>query len=295
MKIALIANSRSSGISGNNLRPDLENEFKKHHIAFDLLRTQYHGHATQLVKQLSIREYDAIVSMGGDGTNFQMLNSILKYHGDSKMPPLGILPYGRGNSFAKDLHIFSGQDGIDALGRQNTRAVDVCRFSQNQTAHYFVNLMGFGFVTDVAKTAVRFKWAANFSYVIGVFYRLMGLSFHQMVLEIDGEVISGQNCFVEICNSKYTGGNMLIAPEAEIDDGVFDAVVVSPLSRANLLATFPKIFKGTHGKNQAVKFIKGKSAVVYTEPQKTLLPDGEIFGTTPTEITVLPRLVKYFV
>ncbi len=295
MKIALIANSRSSGISGNNLRPELENEFKKHHIAFDLLRTQYHGHATQLVKQLSIREYDAIVSMGGDGTNFQVLNSILKYHGDSQIPPLGILPYGRGNSFAKDLHIFSGQDGIDALGRQNTRAVDVCRFSQNQTAHYFVNLMGFGFVTDVAKTAVRFKWAANFSYVIGVFYRLMGLSFHQMVLEIDGEIISGQNCFVEICNSKYTGGNMLIAPEAEIDDGVFDAVVVSPLSRANLLATFPKIFKGTHGKNQAVKFIKGKSAVVYTEPQKTLLPDGEIFGTTPTEITLLPRLVKYFV
>ena len=295
MKIALIANSRASGISGNNLRPELENEFKKHHIAFDLLRTQYHGHATQLVKKLSIREYDAIVSMGGDGTNYQVLNSILKYHGDSKMPPLGILPYGRGNSFAKDLNIFSSQDGIDALCRQNTRTVDVCQFSQNQTEHYFVNLMGFGFVTDVAKTAFRFKWAANFSYVIGVFYRLMGLSFHQMVLEIDGEVISGQNCFVEICNSKYTGGNMLMAPEAAIDDGFFDAVVVSPLSRASLLATFPKIFKGTHGGNQAVKFIKGKSALVYTEPQKTLLPDGEIFGTTPTEITVLPRLVRYFV
>ena len=295
MKIALIANSHASGISGNNLRPELENEFKKHHIAFDLLRTQYHGHATQLVKQLSIREYDAIVSMGGDGTNYQVLNSILKYHGDSKMPPLGILPYGRGNSFAKDLNIFSSQDGIDALCRQNTRTVDVCQFSQNQTEHYFVNLMGFGFVTDVAKTAVRFKWAANFSYVIGVFYRLMGLSFHQMVLEIDGEVISGQNCFVEICNSKYTGGNMLMAPEAAIDDGFFDAVVVSPLSRASLLATFPKIFKGTHGGNQAVKFIKGKSALVYTEPQKTLLPDGEIFGTTPTEITVLPRLVRYLV
>ena len=231
MKIALIANSHASGISGNNLRPELENEFKKHHIAFDLLRTQYHGHATQLVKKLSIREYDAVVSMGGDGTNYQVLNSILKFHGDTKMPPLGILPYGRGNSFAKDLNIFSGQDGIDALGRQNTRAVDVCQFSQNQAEHYFVNLMGFGFVTDVAKTAIRFKWAANFSYVIGVFYRLMGLSFHQMVLEIDGEVISGQNCFVEICNSKYTGGHMLMAPEAAIDDGFFDAVVVSPLSR----------------------------------------------------------------
>jgi diacylglycerol kinase family enzyme len=155
--------------------------------------------------------------------------------------------------------------------------------------------MGFGFVTDVAKTASRFKWAADFSYVIGVFYRLVGLAFHQMVLEIDGKVISGENCFVEICNSKYTGGNMLMAPEAAIDDGLFDAVVVSPLSRASLIATFPKIFNGTHGAHPAVRFIKGKSAVVHTEPQKTLLPDGEIFGTTPTEITVLPRLAKYFV
>ena len=295
MRIALIANPRSSGVSNENLLPELVNSFKQHHIEFDLLQTQYHGHAIQIVKQISTREYDAIVAMGGDGTNFQVLNGILKYHGDSQLPPLGILPCGRGNSFAKDLQIFSTKDGIDALRRQTTRAVDVCRFSQNQTNHYFVNLMGFGFVTDVAKTAARYKWAADFSYVIGVFYRLMGLAFHQMTLEIDGEVISGQNCFVEICNSKYTGGNMLMAPEAEVDDGLFDAVVVSPLTRASLIATFPKIFKGTHGKNPAVKFIKGKSATVYTEPQKTLLPDGEIFGTTPTKITILPRLIKYFV
>jgi YegS/Rv2252/BmrU family lipid kinase len=294
MKIALIANSRSSGVSQNKLTPDLEKELKTHNIRFDLLQTRYHDHATELVKRISIREYDAIVSMGGDGTNFQMLNAVLKYHGGSDLPPLGILPSGRGNSFAKDLQIYSVADGIAALGRQTTRTVDVCRFSQKETAHYFVNLMGFGFVTDVAKTAARFKWAADFSYVIGVFHRLLGLAFHQMDLEIDGEAISGPNCFVEICNSKYTGGNMLMAPEAKIDDGLFDAVVVSPLSRASLMATLPKIFKGTHGENPAVRFIKGKSATVYTEPQKALLPDGEIFGTTPTEITVLPHLVRYF-
>jgi YegS/Rv2252/BmrU family lipid kinase len=294
MKIALIANSRSSGVSQNKLTPDLEKKLKEHNIRFDLLPTRYHDHATELVKQISIREYDAIVSMGGDGTNFQVLNAVLKYHGDSDLPPLGILPGGRGNSFAKDLQINSVADGIEALGRQTTRGVDVCRFSQKEAAHYFVNLMGFGFVTDVAKTAARFKWAADFSYVIGVFHRLLGLAFHQMDLEIDGEVISGPNCFVEICNSKYTGGNMLMAPEAKIDDGLFDAVVVSPLSRASLMATFPKIFKGTHEENPAVRFIKGKSATVYTEPQKALLPDGEIFGTTPTEITILPHLVRYF-
>ena len=294
MKIALIANPRSTGVSKNQLLPDLESALEENSIRFDLLQTQYHGHAAERVKRISMREYDAIVSLGGDGTNYQVLNAVLKYHGDSDLPPLGILPGGRGNSFAKDLKIGSLRDGIKALGRQTTRQVDVCRFSQKEADHYFVNLMGLGFVTDVAKTAARLKWTAGFSYVIGVFYRLMGLAFHQMVLEIDGEVISGPNCFIEICNSKYTGGNMFMAPEAKIDDGMFDAVVVSPLSRRSLIATFPKIFKGTHGENPAVRFIRGKSASIYTEPPKTLLPDGEIFGTTPTEITVLPGLVKYF-
>jgi diacylglycerol kinase (ATP) len=294
MKIALIANSQS--LAGDqNLASALEKELKQNHIRFDLLATQYHGHAIEIMKQLSIHEYDAIVSMGGDGTNYQVLNGLLKYHGDEELPAIGILPVGRGNSFARDLQILSVADGIAALGRRTTRSVDVCCFSQKDGPHYFVNLMGFGFVTDVAKTAARFKWAADFSYVIGVFHRLMNLTFHDMVLEIDGRVIAGKNCFVEICNSKYTGGNMLMAPAAQIDDGLFDVVVVSPLSRVSLITTFPKIFKGTHGENPAVRFIRARSASVHTTPQKILLPDGEIFGTTPTEIKILPRLIRYFI
>lgn len=294
MKIALIANSRSKEIKNHNLSPDLTNKLSERRIRFDLFTTQYHGHAFEIVRQISIAEYDAIVIMGGDGTNYQVLNGVLKYHGDRQLPPLGILPVGRGNSFSMDLQIFSIEDGLAALSRQATRKVDVCRFSQNSDIYYFVNLMGFGFVTDVAKTAARFKWAADFSYVIGVFHRLLGLNFHEMVLEIDGQVIRGKNCFVEICNSRYTGGNMLMAPEAQIDDGLFDAVVLAPLSRLSLIATFPKIFKGTHGENPALQFIKAKSARVYTQPQKMLLPDGEMFGSTPTEIDILPRLIRYF-
>jgi diacylglycerol kinase (ATP) len=294
MKIALIANSHSKEVKNQNLSPDLKKKFLERNIRFDLFTTQYHGHAFEMVKQISIGEYDAIVTMGGDGTNYQVLNGLLKYHGDKQLPPMGILPVGRGNSFARDLQIFSIEDGMSALDRQTTRKVDVCRFSQDKDAYYFVNLMGLGFVTDVAKTAARFKWAADFSYVVGVFHRLLGLSFHEMVLEIDGKIIRGKNCFVEICNSKYTGGNMLMAPEAKIDDGFFDAVVLSPLSRLSLISTLPKLFKGTHGENPAIQFIKAKSANIYTQPQKILLPDGEIFGTTPTEIKILPRLVRYF-
>jgi len=294
MRIALIANSRSKEVKNQNISPELENKLSTRKIRFELFTTRYHGHAFEMIRQLRVAEYDAIVTVGGDGTNYQVLNGMLKFHGDRQLPPLGILPVGRGNSFARDLHIFGIDDGLAALDRQAPRNVDVCRFSQNGDAFYFVNLMGFGFVTDVAKTAARFKWAGDFSYVIGVFHRLLGLSFHELVLEIDGKVISGKNCFVEICNSRYTGGNMLMAPDARIDDGLFDAVVLAPLSRLSLISTFPKIFKGAHGENPAVQFIQATSARIHTQPAKTLLPDGEIFGTTPTEIRVLPQRVSYF-
>ena len=85
-----------------------------------------------------------------------------------------------------------------------------------------------------------------------------------------------------------------MAPEAQIDDGWLDVVVVGPLSRLSLLTTFPKIFKGTHGENPAVRIYRAKTAEVFTDPPKTLLPDGEIFGSTPTRIDIHPKMVRYF-
>jgi len=292
--VALVANPRSGGKNTTRSVRMIEERLKAKRIQVDLYMTRYHGHALELVKTLDIKEVDAVVSAGGDGTNYQVLNGLLKYHGNENLPPMGIIPLGRGNSFARDLPVFNIEEGISALCRQTMREVDVCRFTQNGQDWHFVNLMGWGFVTDVAKTAARCGWAGNFSYVIGVFYHTLGLNFHRMTLEIDDQVITGQNCFVEICNSRYTGGDMLMAPDARIDDGWFDAVVTAPLNRWSLITTLPAIFKGTHGKNPAVRFIRGKRARIITEPAKALLPDGELFGTTPTEISILPRLVRYF-
>ncbi len=294
MKVAIIAKP-TKRLKGLNPLEKATQLLSSHRIAHDVFLTQYHTHAFEIVKDLSLENYDAIVAMGGDGTNYYVLNGLLKFHGNKPLPPIGIIPTGRGNSFAKDLNIDSIDDSLSAILRQNTIPVDVCCFSQQKNMGYFINLMGFGFVTDVAKTAARFGWAGDLSYIIGVIYRTVGLRFHQLELEIDGNRYDGRNCFVEICNSRYTGGNMLMAPDAHIDDGQFDAVILGPLNRLSLLNTFPKIFKGTHISHPQVRVIRGKRAVIRTIPEKSLLPDGEIFGQTPTTITVLPRRVRYFV
>jgi len=206
---------------------------------------------------------------------------------------LGIIPIGSGNSFAKDLNIHSQNDGIQAIIRNQPKRVDICSFSQGKKMVYFVNLTGVGFVTDVAGTAQKFKLLKDFSYIIGVFYRTFNLRSTYMELTVDGKTITGENCFVSFCNSRFTGGDMMMAPDAKIDDGLMDIIIVRKLSRINLIKALPKIFKGTHIHLPQVMYLKAKEAIIKTWPNKTLLPDGELFGATPSKILVHHKMVKY--
>lgn len=293
MKIALIVNPEAGGKKGEKLLPVIEKKILAHNIEYHIYTSLYHEHIIKIASELEIKNYDAIIAVGGDGTNFQVLNGLLANFKAKQLPPLGIIPAGSGNSFALDLNIHNYNDGICSILKNNPKWVDVCSFTQADKKNYFVNLAGFGFVTDVAKTAQKFKYFKAFSYIIGVVYRTIKLNFHYMELEIDGKMIKGENCFVEFCNSRFTGGNMLMAPDARIDDGFMDIIVAGKLSRTSLLATLPKIFKGTHTRNPAVKHFRAKTVKIKTWPDKTLLPDGELFGSTPTIINVHPKMIRY--
>ncbi|MBC8439641.1 MAG: diacylglycerol kinase family lipid kinase [Deltaproteobacteria bacterium] len=293
MKIALIVNPQAGGKKSEPLLPLIEKKLSFHSVNHDTYISLYHEHSQKIASELKIDQYDAIIAMGGDGTNFHVLNGLLSAFKPEKIPPLGIIPVGSGNSFAMDLNLLNFEDGIRSIVQNTPRWIDVCSFTQDRKKIYFVNLTGLGFVTDVAKTAQKFKFFKDFSYIIGVFYRTFKLNFHYMELEIDGKMISGENCFVEFCNSRFTGGNMMMAPDAKIDDGFMDIIIAGKISRTSLLATLPKIFKGTHIKHPAVRSFKAKKATIKTWPNKILLPDGEIFGTTPTTIMVHPKMIKY--
>lgn len=294
MKIALIANPYAGGHKSQHLTPIVKKSLRARHLDFDLFLTRHGAHVDSIIRSMKLSEYDALVAMGGDGANFKMLNAVLRYHPQDPLPPLGVIPAGRGNSFARDLHLLTPQQGIDAIVARETRLVDVCCFTQNSECYYFVNLMGLGFVTDVAATAARFRRLGDLSYILGVWRQLYRLNFYDLRMEIDGVTFGGKNCFVEVCNSRYTGGEMLMAPQAQIDDGHFDVVMIEPLSRISLLCAFPQIFQGRHVDHARVRVLRGSSALIHTQPEKQLLPDGELFGHTPTHIKVLPQRVRYF-
>jgi len=293
-KAALIVNPQACQRQGAQLLPSLEQGLHRRGIRCDIHRPRSAAEARAVIERLDSGAGDTIVAVGGDGTNYQLLNTLLRAGEERPLPPLGVIPAGRGNSFARDLGLRTVDDGLDALVGGRLQPVDVCRFTQPDGPHYFVNLMGLGFVTDVAATAARLPWLGDASYAVGVFFRMLGLRFHQLVLDIDGRRIEAANCFVEICNSRYTGGAMCMAPDALLDDGRFDVVLLAPLSRLKLVTSFPKIYNGTHGQLKEVAFMRARTLRVATRPAKTLLPDGEVFGTTPTRVDILPRRVQYF-
>jgi YegS/Rv2252/BmrU family lipid kinase len=293
MRVALMINPYSGGKKGIKLLPVIEKKLARAGVEYHIYLSLDHEHTVKIASEMDIARYDAVVAVGGDGTNFHVLNGLLSSFRPENIPPVGILPIGSGNSFARDLGIFSLDDGLRAILENKAKWIDVCSFSQAEKKYYFVNIAGFGFVTDVAETAQKFKWMGDFSYIIGIFHRTLGLHFHHMELELDGRAVSGENCFAVFCNSRFTGGNMLMAPEARIDDGFMDIIMVGKLSRTSLLSTLPKIYNGSHIRHPAVSHVKARTVKIKTRPEKILLADGEVFGTTPATITVHPKMIRY--
>jgi diacylglycerol kinase family enzyme len=113
-------------------------------------------------------------------------------------------------------------------------------------------------------------------------------------LTVDGKESVRDALFVEVCNSRKTGGEMMMAPSAEVDDGLFDVVVARAMSRATLLKLFPLIFTGEHVNDPHVEVLRGSRISVRFEPPQKVTPDGEILGTTPLDIEVLPRALEVF-
>ena len=247
----------------------------------------------RLAVELGSSPDHSVAMVGGDGTNMAIVDALVKHHGTDPLPRLALLPAGRGNSLAKDFDFSDLDRAIAALSSGRTRNVDVARFESNGVTGHFMNCMGMGFVTEVDRTAGHFRRFGDLSYVIGVFHRTISLRHHHFRLDIDGTVVEDRMCFIEVMNSRKTGGEMVMAPEARIDDGLLDVVWVTKINRRSLLRTFPKIFTGTHGANPAVHFLQGKKITITSPEHQGLLPDGDQLGSTPVTIDILPGRARY--
>jgi YegS/Rv2252/BmrU family lipid kinase len=234
---------------------------------------------------------DVLVVLGGDGSLFEVVNGIMD---TPHRPYLAQIPVGTGNSFIKDLGINTVEDGLAAILGGRLRAVDLGRFSSSSDSYYFINLTGAGFVARVARLAGRFKFLGAFSYTLAVLLLLVPLKARRLELVADGIPSVRDALFVEICNSKKTGGDMIMAPEAEVDDGLLDIIVAKAMNRRQVLALFPQIFKGTHVNSPLIESFTCRKLSVRFDTEEPVSPDGELVGVTPLEAEIVPRALELY-
>ncbi|MCF7793175.1 MAG: diacylglycerol kinase family lipid kinase [Candidatus Cloacimonetes bacterium] len=294
MKILLIFNPFAGHGRAKKILPQVEAEFQKHNIKFELHLTDYPEHGIEIVKDANFKKYDGIVAAGGDGTLFEVINGYYQNKTRKKIP-IGVLPVGTGNAFARDLelHVSRWKEAIKIISQNKTRKVDVGKFTTHGQTYYFLNILGLGFVADVTKTAHKLKALGNLSYTLGVFYHILLLKSCKLKIELDGEVLDRQNIFVEISNTTYTS-NFYMAPSAEIDDGFLDVTLLGKMGKIGLLKAFPKVFTGEHVKLPKVETFKVKKIKIETEKAKVLTPDGELIGITPVEVECLHQAIEVF-
>jgi diacylglycerol kinase (ATP) len=296
LKLLVIFNPNASFGRSIKKLAAIEARFEHLGISARFMPTTHPDHGSELVANADLSAYDGLIAAGGDGTVFEVLNGLYSHPKPARIP-LGLLPLGTGNAFARDLGLQPGawSEGIDLLHRGRTREVDVGHVKSVDSTYYFLNIVGMGFSVDAGISAQKLKFLGNTAYTLATLWRVLRLRTYPLVVEIDGNTIRSDNVFVTISNTRFTGTHFMIAPDAVIDDGLLDVTILQALTRRRLLRLFPTIYAGEHVQFQEVSTRKA-SSIIIRSPQTMLLgPDGEFRGRSPAEITCLHQDLTIFV
>ena len=267
--------------------------FRASGINMELIETQGRKHAEKIAYEQYHKGHREFVCMGGDGTLHEIINGLF-LNGKPEGVNLAIVPIGTGNSFLKDFNDHT-MNLADKIIQNKTRACDVVETNFTQGKLYWVNIFSFGFTANVGATRNRkFPNMGLVGYSFSVFLELKHLSSKLFKMKLDDRSLETDATFVSINNTRYTGGNMMMAPDAKPDDGLLDVIEVQKMSRMELLRAFPRIFSGTHTTIPNVKTYKTKTIEFSFNAPLDVMIDGEMLNIQPTSMNVIPEAIRIY-
>ena len=295
MKLLVVYNPNAGGGHAKKIYPEIKKYIKAKGLQAEYLLTEHSGHAVTLVKEANLGGFDGVIASGGDGTLHEVINGYYQNTSTNK-PPVGIIINGTGNAFSRDLSLKATdwKKAIDNIAANNVKKIDVAKYEADDETNYFVNIIGIGFVADIAKRAVFWKFLGNVAYTLAVLLESIFLKSIKVTMILDGKEYERDCIFLEVSNSRYTGTTFLMAPNAILDDGYLDVTIVNKITRIRLMQLLQTVYTGAHIHEPEVETFKAKKITVITEKPSTLIPDGEIKGTTPIDISCLHQDLGFF-
>lgn len=292
-KLLLIFNPNAGSGRAQNTLPLIKNHLAQKQQDYDVFMTEYPGHAQDWLSDASLHDYQAVIACGGDGTLFEVVNGLMTHDVEQRIP-LGVVPVGTGNAFSRELGLQPSdwQKGLDTVLKQQARAIDVAHAKCKDNAFYFINIIGWGFAVDCGRTTMKVKKLGKISYTLATLWQTIKLKKHPITVTLDGQKSQEELVMLEVANSRYTGTSFLIAPDAQIDDGLLDVIMLKKISRPKILRLFPTIYSGKHVHYKEIETHQVKSITIETEQAMPLMPDGEFIGETPVTISCIPKALQ---
>jgi YegS/Rv2252/BmrU family lipid kinase len=298
-----IVNPRSSGGRTAKRWPALQAALKRAGVECEARFTTAPGEAT-LLARAALREGAArVIAVGGDGTLNEVVNGCFDEAGTPVVPQpvVGLLPSGTGGDFRRSLRIPTDADQCAALlAGGSVRSVDAGRVdyeAAGEPPRYFINIADCGVGGEVVARVNRTRHVGG-GTVTFLYHSLAALLTYRaqpVRVDVDGESLAGTAQNVVIANGRYFGGGMKVAPDAEVDDGLFDVVLIGGESRLRTLAGVRRIYDGSHVRQPMVTCRRGRVVTVTPLGDEPLLFDveGEQVGRAPATLTCLPSALRF--
>jgi diacylglycerol kinase (ATP) len=262
---------------------------KKYFDALGIRVSLVEGHSLddfrqQFIEQLDREIITGVVALGGDGFIHEIIQHVVP-----RQIPLGVIPCGTGNDFARSIGVYrlSITEQINLIAHCDIRSIDLGRVDQR----WFAAILSSGFDALVNERANQMQWPrGRMRYNIAMIEKIIQLKAHSYQIRLDQESIDVEATLVTVANGPSYGGGMNICPDAKLNDGLFDVMVLGKVSRAELLRVFPKVYSGRHVGHPAVSFYRCKEIEIIGSG--STFADGEPISTLPLTATCVSNAMK---
>jgi YegS/Rv2252/BmrU family lipid kinase len=269
------------------LLPQVEAALRARGVTFRVERTHSLAHARELARD-ALAAGEVAAGMGGDGLLGALAGELRETDG-----VLGVLPGGRGNDFARKLGIGPDPEiACDVLAAGRERAIDVAEAG----GATYLGIASAGIDSDVQDIANATRVPlGEMIYVYATLRALRGWRNARWQVVIDGDAQSFTGYSVAVANSGVFGGGMYLVPDASLDDGQLDVVLIGECPKRRYLSSLPKVFKGTHVASEHITFLRGREVAFHADRPFRAYADGDPIAELPVTIRVVPRALKVLV
>jgi diacylglycerol kinase (ATP) len=286
-EIALLTNPTAGRGKGGRVRDRALARLREHGLVVRNLQGRDADEALDLARQCVADGVDALVVCGGDGMVHLAIQAVAE-----TTTPLGIIPSGTGNDVARYFAIprRDPEAAADLVLAGRTRTVDLARSG----SRYFVTVLAAGFDAVVNERANRMTWPkGQMRYNIATLAELRTFQPLPYTLQLDDRELTLEAMLVAVGNGPSFGGGLRITEGAVLDDGLLDVVIIKPITKPDLIRTYPKLFKGTHIHHPQYEHHRAR-AVTVAAPGIVSYADGERFGPLPLTVECAPGALTVF-